>query len=695
MGLNRVGRMISKPFPGVFSEISLFGLCFIAFAIGSVQGVEIPTFQGKKENTENIFEFWKGYDARKEPLKIKLVESWKTEHGEVRLVLYSLGRLQGSNKFASPVIAAYLGLPKDDKPKPGIVHVHGGGQRANRRRVEDWMKLGYACVSINWGGRILGKADTPNTDWDGLAAGFIRSGVTKADELDHHNTVSSGTNTLFKEAHPLNSSWNLISICVRRALTLLEQTKGVDPGKLGVEGHSMGGRATVLSCIDARVKAASPSVGGSGYLYDDLWGLPGSARRMNEEDGSALYRKCVSAQSYWPYVKAPILFLGSTNDFNSPTEWVVKGMSGLPPETERMLVLAPHLNHRFTDQTSAARFMWMEAHLKKSFRFPKLSPSALVLDSDNGIPLFRVKVDQSSGLPVKVVEIYYGYARDPRIRFWRSANVRNSGKFYEGECPVFDTAEPLFAFANITYGMPRALPPRPGTEATKLLTLSSEYRSVHPGDFKKSEIMPTERPSRLIDDFSRGWQDWYRLNAGNPHHWLFATRKVVDPAWIGPKQGDLGLEVETFGDGNQLCVQIKMNEWQGYTGRKRDVFFALVDLPKSGVHKLSLPASQFRNLAGDAMKDWDEATELLLSPANRTAHPRARKSNWSGKPPRLAKLQWLGGKIIERPHPHQGRGKTELGNRVSFDEEFQGAIKDSVELEKLDVEQSIKPVTDR
>ena len=664
-----------------FKHLLLFFLILF-----SAKGASIPSFDGKNF-VPNIFEFWKGYDARKEPLKVQVVESSKTEQGEVRLVLYSLGKLQGSNKSASPVVAAYVGLPKGKESKPGIVHVHGGGQRANRKRVEDWMKLGYACVSINWGGKVLEKADTANTDWDGLAAGFIRPGVTKADQLDHHNTVRHDLNTLFKEPHPLNSSWNLISICVRRALTLLEQTEGVDPEKLGVEGHSMGGRSTVISCIDPRVKAASPSVGGSGYLYDDLWGLPGSARRMTEEDGSALYRKCVSAQSHWPHVTVPTLFLGSTNDFNSPTEWVVKGMSKLPPETERMLVLAPHLNHRFTDQTSAARFMWMEAHLKKSFRFPKVSPAELVLDTDNGIPLFRVQVDQSTSLPVKEVEIYYGYARDPRIRFWRSAKVRKSGNFYEGECSVFDSAEPLFAFANLTYEMPTVLPPRPGTEATKLLTLSSEYRTAYPEDLRKSKTKPTEKPNRLIDDFSGGWQDWYRLNSRNPHHWLFATRKIVDPAWIGPKQGEFGLEIETFGDGNQLGVQLNVNDWQGYTGRKRDTFVALVNLPKAGLHSLSLTVSQFRNLNGQAMKDWDEATELLLSPANRTSDRRARKSDWNGKPPRLAKLEWLGGKMIDRPHPHQNRGKIKSGIRVSFDEEFQGAIKDSVELEKLDEEQ--------
>ena len=158
--------------------------------------------------------------------------------------------------------------------------------------------MGYGCISINWGGRILEKPETLNTDWDGLAAGFIRPGVTREDELDHHNVVAGGKNTLFKEPHILNSSWSLIAISARRALTVLEQRDEIDVNKLGVYGHSMGGRSTVLTAIDPRLKAASPSVGGSGFLYKDLWGLPNSRRRMMAHDAPELYEKVVSCQSY-------------------------------------------------------------------------------------------------------------------------------------------------------------------------------------------------------------------------------------------------------------------------------------------------------------------------------------------------------------------------------------------------------------
>ena len=632
-----------------------------------------------------VQEFWDAYDARTAPLHVEAVRSWSDTTGHYQLVRFALGDLRGSNKSASPIIAAYYGIPKQAsaaKRVPGILHLHGGGQRANKSRVTDWVKLGYAAISINWGAKVLEQTDTPNTDWDGLAAGFIRPGVTKADDLDHHNGVMPGPNTLFREPHLLNSSWNLIAMSGRRALTFLEQRPEVDGAKLGVEGHSMGGRSTVLTVIDPRVKAASPSVGGSGFLYQDMWGLPGSARRMTKEDGLVLYSQVVSAQSYWPHIKAPVMFLQGANDFNAPMDLVVRGMSRLPSTTERIVAIAPHLNHRFTTETAAARFMWMEAHLKGSFKFPKVSHSKLNLKNDDHIPRFQVSVDQSSGLPVAGVEIFYGYARDPRIRFWRSAKVvRESDSIYSAACPVFDVQEPLFAFANITYRMPRKLPSRPGAAETDLLTVSSEYQSAYPPKMEQAKVRASEEQQRLIDDFSRGWQDWYRLNWENPHHWFYATRKLLDPSWIGPQNGTLTVDLSTSAPGNELAIGVEVNNWQGYTGRKRDTYHAVVSLPKTGSQSISLRTDDFKNSNGLLLADWDEITELFFTPANRIGGKT--KEQWNGRPLKLNRLKWVGGKQIKRLHPHEVReGQTKrIGG---FDDEFQKAIDDSVALEAMD-----------
>ncbi len=651
----------------------------VAFLVGLV----LISTAGVVRGDSAVVSFWGAHDVRKAVLNVEVVKEWDDANGRYQLVRFALGKLVGSNKTASPVIAAYYGCPKEAKGVPGIVHIHGGGQRAHAGRVADWVKMGYACISINWGGKVLEQEETPNTDWDGLAAGFIRPGVTKTEQLDHHNLVRPDRNTLHKEPHLLNSSWNLIALSARRALTFLEQRPEVDASKLGVEGHSMGGRATVLTAVDPRIKAASPSVGGSGYLYTDLWGLPGSARRMNPDDGMALYTQVVSAQSYWPHITAPVLFLGATNDFNSPTEWVVKGMACLPAATERMLVLAPHLNHRFTTETAAARWMWMEAHLKGSFTFPKQSSSELVLDTPDHVPVFRVEVDDSAGLPVEKVDIHYGYARDPRIRFWRSAAVKRDDNTYTGKCPVFDVKEPLFAFANITYKMPRTLPARPGTSPTDLLTVNSEYQCVYPAALKQAGTIATEPRQRLIDDFSRGWQDWYRLNAGNPHHWFYATRKIIDPSWMGPKAGKLALDIVTTAAGNRVAVGLPVNTWQGYTGRKRDTYHAVADLTEAGLNSIVLGPGDFRNEAGNALRDWAEATELTFTPANRVKTTPPVKRNWQGSPPELRNLRWESGELVRRPHPHEARGEQNV-EAAAFEDEFQKAIGDSVRLEKMD-----------
>jgi len=637
--------------------------------------------------SQEVMDFWGSYDAHKDPLNVEVIKEWETAKGNFQLVRYSLGKLTGSNKSASPIIAAYYGYPKGAKKVPGIVQIHGGGQQANKKRVESWVELGYACISINWGAKVLEQPNTPNTDWDGLAAGFIRPGVTKADELDHHNLVRPDRNTLYKEPHLLNSSWNLIAMSARRALTFLEERPEVDSDKLGVEGHSMGGRSTVYTAIDPRIKAASPSVGGSGYLYEDLWGLPGSARHMNQEDGLDFYRKVVSAQSYWPYIKAPILFLGASNDFNSPTEWVVKGMAGLPARTERMLVLAPHLNHRFTTETDGARFLWMEAHLKGNFNFPKSSRSRLKLDTPNHVPVFQVRVVDSSGHAIEKVEIYYSYGRDPRIRFWRSADVRQNGNVYSAACPVFDTKEPLFAFANITYKIDRTLPARPGHKPSNLLTVSSEYQAAYPGALLAEGVKATEKLHRSIDDFTRGMQDWYILNQGNHEHWFYGTRKLLDPAFMGPKDGKLAFDIMTTAEGNTMAVGLDVNRWQNYTGRKFDSYFAFVELPAKGLNSIQLSARDFKNERGETLKDWDEITELYFTPSNRIKSKLKTSINWQGVSPELKNLRWEGGAYVNRPHPHQPRGEVSTEGRLSFEEEFQTAINSSVELERLDAKQ--------
>ncbi|NME68766.1 alpha/beta hydrolase family protein [Flammeovirga aprica] len=636
----------------------------------------------QKKTPQTVEELWKKYNPKSEKLNVEVLKKWEKDNGNFEYIRYDLGKLTGTNKSASPKISAYYGYPKGAKDAPAILHLHGGGQRAELSRVEFWVKLGFACISINWGEKEV-ESGLLNTDWDGLAAGFIGN----SEQLGHWNDVTPGPNTLYSEPHALNSSWNLVAMSGRRALTFLEKRPEVDAKKLGVEGHSMGGKLTVQVSIDPRVKAAAPSVGGSGYLYEDLWGLPGSKRGMREDQ--EYYKQVVDCQSYWPHIKAPILFLGSTDDFNSPTELVIKGMQQLPVKTERILVLAPHLNHRFTDNTDASRFVWMYSHLEGKLKFPKKTPSTLQLKTKNSIPVFSLKPDQSSGLPVKKVEIYYGYGRDPRVRFFRSAEVKQNGNSYEAECPVFDIDEPLFAFANITYDIGFEIPARPGRNATNFITVSSEYQEAYPEMLKSAKVKATEHRQKKVDDFKNGMQDWYTLFPENRQHWFYSTRKVIDPSFMGPEGGKLKIQVETNEAGNKIAVEIITNQWLSYLGRRTEEYTALVDLPNNGLNTIELSPSDFQTKGGKPLKDWDELTELSFQAGWKAKGKQKADEKWKGDSPALKLIQWEGGDYSKwrRFYPHEKRNNQSIQKVINFENEFQDAIEESVKLEKQDEEQ--------
>ena len=125
---------------------------------------------------------------------------------------------------------------------------------------------------------------------------------------------------------------------------------------------------------------------------------------------------------------------------------------------------------------------------------------------------------------------------------------------------------------------------------------------MYPAQLKKAGVQPTEMRYRLIDDFSRGLQDWYALNKKNRHHWLFATRKLVDPRWEAPLNGKLSLSVETTSPGNTVSIQVRVDSWRGYTKRKATTWSALSKLSQAGQQTIDLSVSDFRDENGQVLK---------------------------------------------------------------------------------------------
>lgn len=68
----------------------------------------------------------------------------------------------------------------------------------------------------------------------------------------------------------------------------------------------------------------------------------------------------------------------------------------------------------------------------------------------------------------------------------------------------------------------------------------------------------TDKADPVIDDFAHGWRDWYLLEAGNPYHWEFSTRKLADAKWQGQPAQQLTIDVQAEKK-NELVIVLTEN----------------------------------------------------------------------------------------------------------------------------------------
>ncbi|NQT15979.1 MAG: acetylxylan esterase, partial [Planctomycetes bacterium] len=274
---------------------------------------------------------WADFDPRGESLDVQVVREWEKDGVVFRYVTYHVGTFKG----VKARMAAFYGFPEGDEKAPGLLHLHGGGQRAFLREVEFYAKKGYACLSINWGGREMEEStpDDPNTDWGAVDP-------TQQNVPGYFN-LQPGEKYLDPFESPRNNNWYLLTLGARRGLTFLEEQPEVDPERLGVYGHSMGGSLTVyVAGADSRVKVAAPSVGGSGFRTYPWPLLPEQGKHTPRGDVN-LFRATLGFQSYAPHVTAPLLWLGATNDFHGIMDDTYRTGALIPGEEVRYC-FTPH-----------------------------------------------------------------------------------------------------------------------------------------------------------------------------------------------------------------------------------------------------------------------------------------------------------------------------------------------------------------
>lgn len=582
---------------------------------------------------------WKGFDPRAEPLDVEVLKEWEEDNIVLKVLRYRIGVFKGRRAM----MAGVYGYPKGGEDLPGLLQIHGGGQYADYKAPLTNAKRGYASLSISWAGRISapgyrvspnevkifweGKVEDPRykitTDWGALDAYHAPSRNGK----DAFPSIPVADWTLDPIESPRNNSWFLATLGARRGLTFLERQPEIDADKLGVYGHSMGGKLTVLTAgSDKRVKAAAPSCGGISDRYTT----------------NPLHLLTVSDPPSLKEITCPIIFLSPSNDFHGRINDLETSIEEIKSKDWRV-TCSPHHNHQDTAEYEVATQLWFDQHLKQSFQLPETPNLKLFLPSGKS-PVVTLGIDESR--EISAIDIFYTQqgqtdggkdnSNNTKNRFWHHSAVSKHNGKWAAHLHLFSVDKPLWVYANVSYKLKKPISGAGyyyGIYSANQFTLSSLMRVATSSELKKAGVVATLKQQVLIEDFEGDWQkEWFSYNSKK---WGIKTHKLYHPAWEAPKGAKLYFEIKAELP-NKMIVGLDSyvtevaltgnNTWQG----------------------VKLSVSDFKNIKMESQNDWSEFKELRFDDVEQQ---RAKKESgeqtrtlgapWKGKAPEFRFLRWL------------------------------------------------------
>ena len=584
--------------------MSCFGFSS-SFAATHIWGTgEVPRLTDPAAVPRTLEEIWTGYEQhydKNNPLEAKIHKTWEVA-GDVVVnwVQLTVGTFQGKKA----IVCGYWAYPKDAKDLPGIVMFHGGPQTASEGGAVDWARLGYACFHPNHNDKVKmgGEAEgLPNTDWSAANAWGVQGPYS----------ITAGDTTIDAVPSPRNNWLFPRQMSGRRIITFMSQQPQVDPDKIGVRGHSTGGSLTAVVCIDPRVTAAVPSVGGVGGYMDKHPVVTGNTRNYwPKGEERKLYDGTLEARTYWGKMHAPVLLLGASNDFNAP-DWNCLEAMKLTAVDKRYASCANY-NHAFPPETMIADYLWFQDKLKGEFSYPETPKAELMLDRKDGIPVFRVTPPRTS-LKLKRVEMFYTDGRNPLTRFWMTGESKqNADGSWETQCPLVSTDEPLMAFANVIYAIDPIKAPHHPYNGLSEMAATSDYAYVWPDQLQAASVKTQKIQNRLIDDFSAGLRDWTG-SLENNYWWNISTRKVANTRFMGPKGAEIVMEVNSPEPGSYFGVRAWRNFMNSHIAEGQ--FYGFFELPNKGWNTVRIKTSDLKNRFGWELDDWHKLSFIELCSA--------------------------------------------------------------------------------
>ena len=653
-------------------------LCSLIFVSFWLRAADTLTPWTSDQIPKTIAELYANFDPNKEPLNVKVIREWQENGITLQMLTYTVGTFKG----VKSQMGAYYAFPTQHERKlPGLLYMHGGGQRAQKETVVAAAKNGFAGISINWGGNKMDDqgANDPGTDWGAVDA--------TQQHNDHYGSCQPDAKTIDSFESPRNSNWYLIVLAAKRAISFLQQQEVVDGTRIGVFGHSMGGTLSVMVAgCDPRVKAAAPSCGGVGAAPEALYARPGNAARPR--NNSQIYMSLIDELSYLKNITCPIIYLGPQNDFNGLVDELFMNWSQIGSK-QVAFALSPHLNHRHDSTAAFDDYLWFEDHLKAAVKMPETPSLHVELKGPNGLPVATLKADA----PDKIDRAFIFYSIDPngQFRFWRTAEATRAGDVWTAELPLLSADLPLYSIANVYYQFPEIKLEGPpwSKSPDKNFLLSSRLVGFEVGQVKSSGVKITDSAERLITGDFSNLQDWYQLDPANSTWHLIGTRKIKDPKWRGPDGSELAVDVNGHGSKEFVCT-FNFNDYRQYGQDKvSGVFYTVVSLPSGeGWHTIKIKLSDLKSTGSNKSEsptNWQTLCELdicghtMLQIGNQRVGVGDGLMGDCGQ--MLKNLRWIGGEYPRNIIMPGGGIQLDSG---TYAKQFQTQIDKSVDLEKQD-----------
>lgn len=628
---------------------------------------------------------WSTFDATKDPLDAKVLYEFEKDGVTTRMISYSVGIFKGEQVR----MGGYLSYPTETEGKlPGIVQIHGGGQRAMHEFSSAIAQNGYVVLATNWGGRLMHHQEPGQP-----AEGTVATKWAPLDATQKHNAWFANTTpdelTYDDFDSPRNNNWFLINLANKRAITLLQQMPIVDADKIGVHGHSMGGKLSVmLAGTDDRVKVAVPSCGGTGNAPEALKARTGNCARP--QPVQPLYAKYIDDAQMLPYITCPILYKGPQNDFNGMLSQLAFNWPAIPSETSVRFSITPHMNHRHALESEFVDLLMFEQYLKNTYSLPKTPLIHVDLKGNAVGPVITVKADPSQ--EIERVEIFYSQDPNGQFRFNRSAEIKQQGDLYIASAPITSTDLGFFAMANVYYKHPEALKlegPRWNQYPADTYTLSTNVQKFEIPEVQAAQPAVTDVTTRMIQQIfeTDEMPDWYRYSANRLN-----TRKIRDPKWRGPIGATLAIDVlDPIGE--NLIMEFSFNSYSKY-GREypSGEFYCVIPIQASADWQtVEINIDDLKAVRADQRgmpSDWQTLDHLIITnkldlTIDGTQQSFVVNSNIkhhnsrSGR--QLRNMQWVGGDYPQTIL--MNGGGLEL-NTAQYEQQFHSQIAVSIDLEE-------------